>query len=364
MLGRDWWGRSQWDHGVPAGSTGRRLVILFGLSLWLLTFALPVRAVAAGSTTVLLTGQIQVSGGRENPQLILNAAETDPSGWQMKATLIPTVTRRNQATAQIEGQFTMAAKGTPILDGTATGQVNLSNGQGSMVLTLADGTQANADFTVTASGDMQMNLTGALPAPAPLTPPPTNDNPLFWYLSRTAGFIAYLLLFANVCLGLSVRTGFLDESLPRWRSFDLHQFTALLATSLVMLHVFSLLGDHFIGFDLQQLLVPGIAAYRPLWTAVGILCLYGLVVVVASFYLRPIIGHKSWRALHYVTYALFFAVLAHGIFAGNDGGFWFNATCFVTGAVVVLLTLARFWGPWSIRATSTQNDMRFRRIVT
>src|SRR6266567_5402799 len=142
----------------------------------------------------------------------------------------------------------------------------------------------------------------------------------FWYVSRAFGLTAYLLLALSVCLGLLVRTRIMDWLAARWRWFDLHQFAALLALGFVLLHVLSLLGDHYIGFSLDELLIPFASPYRPLEVAAGVLALYLMLVVVASSYLRPLIAYRTWRALHYATFALFVLALVHGIFAGTDGG--------------------------------------------
>jgi len=317
---------------------------------------------AAVSTQVSLTGQLYVTGDRRQQEMILTAAATDSNGWQMKATLTPAQIARDGASALLTGRYTLAETGTPILDGDISGQVNLVNGQGTLQLTLPDGTQLQAAFGVGRDNSLQLNLSGNLPQPAPPTAMPANGSPFFWYLSRTSGLVAYVLLFVNVCLGLGVRTGFLDATLARWRSFDLHQATALLAMALVVLHVFSLLGDQFIGFTPRQLLVPGLSTYSPFWIGVGIVAFYALALVIPSFWLRRFIGHRAWRALHDATFILFFASLAHGVFAGSDTQAWTKLIYWCTGAGALILTLARFWGPWSAGVSGVRSPQPSRHV--
>ncbi|HVG97796.1 MAG TPA: ferric reductase-like transmembrane domain-containing protein, partial [Chloroflexota bacterium] len=143
---------------------------------------------------------------------------------------------------------------------------------------------------------------------------------VWWYLSRAAGLCAYVLLTLDVALGLAVRTRRLEPWLARWRAFDLHRFTALLLVAVAALHVLALLGDRYIGFSLPQLLVPFAAPYRPLWTALGVLALYLLLAIVASFFVRRVIGQRAWRRLHYLTFAVFVLALLHGVLAGTDAG--------------------------------------------
>src|SRR5687767_1276083 len=54
---------------------------------------------------------------------------------------------------------------------------------------------------------------------------PLNDiDHTYWYLTRASGFVAYLLLFACVSLGLSMTGSTLDRWLARYRVYDLHRF--------------------------------------------------------------------------------------------------------------------------------------------
>ncbi|HTE85610.1 MAG TPA: ferric reductase-like transmembrane domain-containing protein [Dehalococcoidia bacterium] len=165
----------------------------------------------------------------------------------------------------------------------------------------------------------------------------------FWYLSRAAGLTAYLLLALSVCLGLLVRTRIMDWLAARWRWFDLHQFTALLALAFVLLHVFSLLGDHYIGFTMDQLLIPFASPYRTVSVAGGVIALYLMLVVVATFWVRRLIGYRAWRAIHYVTFTLFILSLLHGLFSGSDTGeLWTTALYWGSGMLVGALTIWRF----------------------
>ncbi len=171
----------------------------------------------------------------------------------------------------------------------------------------------------------------------------TGGDTFFWYLSRVAGLTGYLLLFLSVCLGVSIHTRFLEWLLKGWQNFDLHQFTSLLGLGFVVLHIFSLLGDHYVGLTLQQLLVPFAASYQPVWLAVGTIAFYLLVIVTVSFYVRSFIGQKTWRALHFVTFAIFFMALLHGLFAGSDSESWAKVLYWLTAVIVTVLTIGRMW---------------------
>lgn len=67
--------------------------------------------------------------------------------------------------------------------------------------------------------------------------------------------------------------------------------------------------------------------------------MYGLAVVVISFYLRKWIGQRSWRLIHFGSLGVFMASLLHGIQAGTDTsnpivlGLYAGATIAVFGLV-------------------------------
>ncbi len=221
-------------------------------------------------------------------------------------------------------------------------------GDGSLeLINQADGERLDAAFSVDGSGQLQLDLSGQFlqslgPNGASTSSSSQPIDHTFWYVSRAAGLTAYLLLFFNVCLGLGISTSLFDTLLSRWRVLDLHEFTGLLALGFVVLHMFVLLGDHYTGFTLVQVLMPFTSSYRPLWTTVGVFAFYLSVVVIVSFYGRQRIGHRVWRVLHYVSYAVYLLAFAHSVLAGTDTREpWAALLYWVTGAIVVVLTLRR-----------------------
>ena len=168
-------------------------------------------------------------------------------------------------------------------------------------------------------------------------------NHTFWYLSRTAGLCAYVVLVVNMALGIALSMPVLERWVMKWRIFDLHQFTSLLGLGFIGLHVLTLLGDHYIGYNLAQVLVPfADAPYRPEWVALGQIGLYLLVPVTFTFYIRRQIGNRAWRVIHYLSYAVFAMALLHGLFSGTDSGnVWVSGMYWVSAASLLALTAYR-----------------------
>ena len=142
---------------------------------------------------------------------------------------------------------------------------------------------------------------------------------VYWYLSRAAGLVAYLLVWLSVVLGL-LMTNRLARVWPGGPTInDLHQFTSLLSLALAAVHVLVLLGDRYIGYSLAQLLVPFASGeYRPLWVGLGQVALYLTLPVTFSFYVRRFIGYRAWRLIHYGSFGVYVLVTLHSLTAGTD----------------------------------------------
>jgi hypothetical protein len=167
-------------------------------------------------------------------------------------------------------------------------------------------------------------------------------NHEFWYLSRAAGFTAYLLLFVSVALGIAMGTRLTGRFARRNAIFDLHRFTTILALLFTIFHVYILLGDSYFSFNLWQLSVPFLTPYRTWQTAVGVASIYILLLLVASFYVRQFIGYRAWRTLHFLTFALFAGATLHGLAAGTDTSqAWAKIIYIVSGTSTVALIMYR-----------------------
>ncbi len=175
----------------------------------------------------------------------------------------------------------------------------------------------------------------------------------YWYLSRGAGIAGYLLLWLSMALGLMVtnKLGRLWPGGPA--TADLHEFTGLLGMAFAAFHVLILLGDHYIGYTLGQLLIPFASAdYRPLWIGLGQLALYLGIPVTFAFYVRQRIG-RLWRTLHYGSFAMFVMTALHGLLSGTDSVLpAVQAMYLLTSASIVGLTVYRVWV--SVRGRSTK----------
>ena len=143
-------------------------------------------------------------------------------------------------------------------------------------------------------------------------------DPTFWILARAAGLSAYTLLTMSVLAGLVVKSKPLGKAVRQPTVVDLHRFLALLGLGALGLHGVALVLDSTVKITPAALFVPGLAPYRPLWTAFGVLAAELMVLVYVSFALRRRLGARNWRRLHWATYVIFAAATVHGLAAGTD----------------------------------------------
>src|SRR5512143_3787637 len=64
---------------------------------------------------------------------------------------------------------------------------------------------------------------------------------IWWYVTRSAGIIAYLLLWFSMILGLAVTSKYMDLMLDRMFTYDFHQFISLLSVGFLLVHILVLL---------------------------------------------------------------------------------------------------------------------------
>jgi predicted ferric reductase len=170
----------------------------------------------------------------------------------------------------------------------------------------------------------------------------TTTNPFLWYVTRATALAAYAAITLSVMLGMLrpiART--VGESLS-WVADEIHQTVATLAGVLVVGHLLALRFDPMVPFSVTNLLLPINEPYRPLAADLGVLSLYAIVVALLSSWLRRRLPYRFWRGMHYVSFAAFVLVTAHGWYAGSDSGEeWMRAVYVGALAAVAFLVLMR-----------------------
>lgn len=169
---------------------------------------------------------------------------------------------------------------------------------------------------------------------------------MYWYLSRATAFVSLSLLWISMALGLGI-TNKLSRIWPGLpATFAIHEYVSLLGLAFALFHALVILGDHYINFTLLQLMIPfSTVDYRPFWVGVGQVGFYIWLIVSLSFYIRPVIGQKFWRLLHYLSFGMYFMGILHGIFSGTDTTLdWAQSYYWISAASLLFLFFVRIVG--------------------
>lgn len=167
-----------------------------------------------------------------------------------------------------------------------------------------------------------------------------------WYVVRASGIVAGVALVLLLLSGIGSITGYTFRFLDPLTAWATHRALGITFVSAVIIHMVTLLFDHFIPFDIIDILVPWASTYQPvnlfglhlgsLYVALGILAFYGsIIVVVTSLFLIDRKPHL-WKLVHYLSYFLIAAVFVHALYLGTDTGRGTGRVLWIVGGLLVL----------------------------
>ncbi|HEY7890726.1 MAG TPA: ferric reductase-like transmembrane domain-containing protein [Solirubrobacteraceae bacterium] len=141
---------------------------------------------------------------------------------------------------------------------------------------------------------------------------------LAWYLTRSTGTVALLLLTVSLLLGILDVRRFATPRWPRFVVDELHRNVALLSIVFLALHIITAVLDSFTSISILDAFIPFIGSYRPFWLGLGAVSFDLLLAVSITSGLRRRIGYTAWRATHWASYACWPIALLHGFGTGSD----------------------------------------------
>ncbi len=168
----------------------------------------------------------------------------------------------------------------------------------------------------------------------------------WWYLSRSSGIVALVLLVLSVVWGVLLATRALRPlDRPAWL-LDLHKWLGGTALVMTGLHMLGLYLDGYIEFGFTELLVPGTSEYRPFAVAIGVFSFYVMIAVQATSYLRRWLSKRVWHGIHVLSYGLVWTAAIHAGMAGTDTvNRAYQALAILLTMVAVAATMIRIISP-------------------
>lgn len=169
----------------------------------------------------------------------------------------------------------------------------------------------------------------------------------YWYLTRSTGATALVLLTITVALGVIDVRRLSSQAWPRFVVDSLHRNVSLLTLVFLALHILTSVLDSFAPISLSAAVVPFVSAYRPFWLGLGAVAFDLLLAVTLTSLLRRRVGHAAWRRVHWLAYACWPIALLHGFGTGSDvKSQWLqllSAACVATVLVSVIYRVASGW---------------------
>jgi sulfoxide reductase heme-binding subunit YedZ len=165
-----------------------------------------------------------------------------------------------------------------------------------------------------------------------------NDT-LLWYATRGAGAVTLILLSGVVVLGVFSQMRLQAAGWPRFLTTGLHRNIALLTLVFLGLHIVTAVVDPFTHLGWLTAIVPFSSNYRTLWLGLGTIAFELLAAIAVTSLVRGFIGHKAWRAVHWLAYASWPVAVVHGFGTGTDAwSAWFLGLTIVCISAVAIAT--------------------------
>lgn len=144
------------------------------------------------------------------------------------------------------------------------------------------------------------------------------SNSVLWYTTRGAGAVTLILLSTVVVLGILSTLRVQSDGWPRFLTTGLHRNLALMTLVFLSLHIVTAVVDPFTNLGWAAALIPFSSYYRTFWLGLGVIAFELLLAVVATSLVRGVMGHGAWRAIHWLTYAVWPVAVIHGLGTGTD----------------------------------------------
>ncbi|MEA2655497.1 MAG: methionine sulfoxide reductase heme-binding subunit [Chloroflexota bacterium] len=168
-----------------------------------------------------------------------------------------------------------------------------------------------------------------------------NDT-ILWYTTRGAGAVSLVLLSAVVVLGVLSSLRFEVPSWPRFLTTGLHRNLALTAVVFLALHIVTAVVDPFTHLGWLAAVLPFSSYYRTFWLGLGVIAVELLIAITVTSLVRGLIGHSTWRAIHWLSYASWPIAVLHGFGTGTDAwSAWLLTIQVISIAAVVVAVGAR-----------------------
>ena len=152
---------------------------------------------------------------------------------------------------------------------------------------------------------------------------------LMWFLTRSSGVVALVLILAAVADGLIFSGRETGRRLrPAWW-LDLHRGLGGYALIFTGLHLATAFGAG-LGIGVAQIFIPGAANWSTGAVTWGVVSFYAIAVTVFSTWPKRLLRRKVWHVVHLLSIPAAVAAVVHAYQLGSDA----KAPWFIGGLLV------------------------------
>ncbi len=108
---------------------------------------------------------------------------------------------------------------------------------------------------------------------------PATATKAYWYVSRSSGVVAYIVITLGVLWGLIQSGSLFRKRISPLLALGMHSYLNWIGLALATLHGVILIGDGYINIDLPRVVTPFISDYRPIPVGLGIIGFYLMLLL-------------------------------------------------------------------------------------
>lgn len=173
----------------------------------------------------------------------------------------------------------------------------------------------------------------------------SSPSPL-WFATRGAGIVTLLLLTGVVALGiLTAGSAARSRVWPRFVSAGLHRNLSLFALAFLGAHIVLAIADPYAQLGWKDAAIPFVSNYRPFWLGLGVIAGELVLALVITSALRPLLGFRAWKTIHWLAYASWPVAILHALGTGTDAPLQWNLALVAACALVVIASILWRVGP-------------------
>jgi sulfoxide reductase heme-binding subunit YedZ len=139
-----------------------------------------------------------------------------------------------------------------------------------------------------------------------------------WYLTRATGAVVLVLLTVSLVLGIANVGRLQTAGWPRFVIEGIHRNASMLALAVLVVHVVTSVLDPFASIHVIDAVVPFTSVYRPVWLGLGAFASDLMIAIALTSVVRRRLGHRMWRATHWLAYLCWPVAVLHAVGTGSD----------------------------------------------